>query len=339
MKVLILRFSAIGDIVLTSPVIDAIKTYDATIEIHAATGDSFRSLYENNPAIAKTFSFDKRTADSLKQMIEQLKAERYDHIIDLHHNLRSRKVKRALGIKSSSFNKLNIEKWVYVNLKINRLPAVHIVARYLETLLPLGIKPVDNGLSYYFKDGSEPALKLPQGVNKESGYQVVVLGATHFTKQLPIERTAELVVGAYNHVNLPVIILGGPSDVERSLIVSQMVAEQSPETVLVNMTGQTSLDESAVVVKYATVVYSNDTGLMHIAAAFNRPIVSLWGNTTPALGMYPYKTPHLVWEVNDLKCRPCSKIGYAKCPKGHFKCMQEISFDFEAVKRLISSAY
>lgn len=339
MKVLILRFSAIGDIVLTSPVIDAIKAHDQTIEIHAATGTAFKALYQNNPAVSNTFDFDKKIKGSLEGMISRLVAERYDFVIDLHHNLRSLKVKRALGVKSSSFNKLNIEKWIYVNLKINRLPPKHIVDRYLETLEPLGIKPVTTGLSYFFKDGYIPSVDLPGIFRRADGYQVVVIGATHFTKQLPVDRTAELIIRAYEQIGLPVIILGGPSDVERSKLIAAQIEQSGSSPIYANLTGKTTMDESAAILKDATVVYTNDTGLMHIAAAFKRPVVSLWGNTTPELGMYPYKTPHLIWEANSLSCRPCSKIGYAQCPKRHFKCMQEISYDFEAVKQLISSAY
>ena len=100
-----------------------------------------------------------------------------------------------------------------------------------------------------------------------------------------------------------------------------------------NACGKFSLHESAAILRRAHVVITHDTGLMHIAAALRKPILSLWGNTVPAFGMYPYYgKPGLatipssyMLEVKNLSCRPCSKIGYAACPKKHFRCMQEIA--------------
>jgi heptosyltransferase-2 len=84
---------------------------------------------------------------------------------------------------------------------------------------------------------------------------------------------------------------------------------------------------------------THDTGLMHIAAAFGRPIISLWGNTAPAFGMTPYygdrPVPYGIMETKGLWCRPCSKIGYEKCPMGHFRCMERI--DPEQVLRLVTA--
>jgi ADP-heptose:LPS heptosyltransferase len=93
---------------------------------------------------------------------------------------------------------------------------------------------------------------------------------------------------------------------------------------IVSLCGMYNLNQSASLIKKASKVYTHDTGLMHIAAAFKKEIISIWGNTTPRFGMYPYMTPHQIIENNHLHCRPCSKIGYSKCPKGHFKCMRAL---------------
>jgi ADP-heptose:LPS heptosyltransferase len=91
------------------------------------------------------------------------------------------------------------------------------------------------------------------------------------------------------------------------------------------------LNESADLVKKSKLIITHDTGLMHIAAAFKKKIISVWGNTVPEFGMYPYYGNSLAqnfqFEINGLRCRPCSKIGYAKCPRGHFKCMNQIKTD------------
>ena len=129
MKVLIVRFSSIGDIVLTTPVARCIKTQLENVEDHYATKNQYRSILENNPYIDKIFVLK----DNLNELIAELKKENYDVVLDLHNNLRTRILKWKLGIRSHSFNKLNVEKWLMVNFKINKLPDVHIVDRYLET--------------------------------------------------------------------------------------------------------------------------------------------------------------------------------------------------------------
>ncbi|MEQ9415680.1 MAG: glycosyl transferase, partial [Cyclobacteriaceae bacterium] len=128
MKILIIRFSSIGDIVLTTPVIRVLKTQVDNAEIHYATKARFAGLLKENPYVDKLHLLD----DKLGLLITDLKREKFDHIIDLHNNLRTRIIKFSLGVKSSSFNKLNWEKWLMVNLKINKLPSLHIVDRYLQ---------------------------------------------------------------------------------------------------------------------------------------------------------------------------------------------------------------
>ena len=95
-----------------------------------------------------------------------------------------------------------------------------------------------------------------------------------------------------------------------------------------NACGKFNLNQSASLLKEAVVVFSHDTGLMHIAAAFGKKIYSIWGNTIPEFGMYPYRTQFVIFENKKLKCRPCSKIGFDSCPKKHFKCMNDVVFDF-----------
>ncbi len=147
----------------------------------------------------------------------------------------------------------------------------------------------------------------------------VVIGAQHATKRLPVDKLTELC----RKIKGPVVLLGGPEDKERA----EEIAHAAGENVF-NGCGRFKLDESAFLISKAQKVVTHDTGLMHIAAAFNKPIVSVWGNTVPEFGMYPYKTDHSkIIQVNGLSCRPCSKIGFNSCPKGHFKCMNLIDLN------------
>ncbi len=316
MKILILRFSSIGDIVLTTPVIRCLKTQLDDAEIHYATKEQYKTILENNPYVDKLFFL----TENLGELVHALKREKYDVVIDLHHNLRTRIVKWRLGVRSFSFNKLNIQKWLMVNLKINQLPALHIVERYMETAKSLGVKNDALGLDYFIPERDEmPWEWLPE--THQNGFVAYAIGGQHETKKLPVARMVELC----RKINRPIVLLGGLEDAENG----ELVAETVGRAVIFNSCGKLNLNQSASLLKKSTCIFSHDTGLMHIAAAFKKEVYSIWGNTIPAFGMYPYRTTHHLLENTNLNCRPCSKIGFDKCPRGHFKCMTEMKFDFD----------
>ena len=316
-KFLIIRFSSIGDIVLTTPVIRCLKKQVPDAEIHFLVKDSFRSIVQHNPYIDKVHVL----AHSWELMIEELKVEEYDYIIDLHHNTKTLRVKNALKKKSFSFYKLNIQKYFYTAFKINMLPDVHIVDRYLKTVASFGVKNDGAGLDYFIAE-QEKIKRQDIPASHTAGYIACVIGAAHGTKRWPIHKWKEFCT----KMNHPIILLGGSEDRVNGDEIAAV------DTIKVyNACGKFKLNESADLVRNAKLVVSNDTGLMHIAAAFKRPVISLWGNTVPAFGMYPYygdaPVSDVIMQTNKLFCRPCSKIGYNKCPLGHFKCMEKIEVD------------
>ncbi|MBK9939434.1 MAG: glycosyltransferase family 9 protein [Chitinophagaceae bacterium] len=316
-KFLIIRFSSIGDIVLTTPVIRCLKKQVPDAEIHFLVKDSFRSIVQHNPYIDKVHVL----AHSWELMIEELKVEEYDYIIDLHHNTKTLRVKNALKKKSFSFYKLNIQKYFYTAFKINMLPDVHIVDRYLKTVTSFGVKNDGAGLDYFIAE-QEKIKRQDIPASHTAGYIACVIGAAHGTKRWPIHKWKEFCT----KMNHPIILLGGSEDRVNGDEIAAV------DTIKVyNACGKFKLNESADLVRNAKLVISNDTGLMHIAAAFKRPVISLWGNTVPAFGMYPYygdaPVSDVIMQTNKLFCRPCSKIGYNKCPLGHFKCMEKIEVD------------
>jgi heptosyltransferase-2 len=316
-KFLIIRFSSIGDIVLTTPVVRCLRKQYPEAEIHFLTKYAFKSIVANNPYINKIHTL----ADSFELMLHELATEEYDYIIDLHHNLRTLRIKRFLkNVQSFSFNKLNVEKFVLTNFKINTLPKKHIVDRNLETVKTLGVINDGLGLDYFI-----PAIDHVKNddipTSHMHGYIALVIGAALATKKLPLHKLQEL-CEAIQH---PVILLGGREDYEDGKAIAKL-----DEIKIYNACGKFNLNESADLVKKAKLVITHDTGLMHIAAALQKPIISVWGNTVPAFGMYPYygkrsAMQYDVVEINKLWCRPCSKIGYKKCPRGHFKCMEKIA--------------
>ena len=204
-----------------------------------------------------------------------------------------------------------------VNFKINRLPNKHIVDRYLDTCKTLGVENDDKGLDYFIAKEEEVDLKtLPEEFKQ--GYIAWVIGAKQNTKKFP----AEKIVRTINQINYPVVLLGGKEDEENGEKIKAAVG--SKQLTVFNACGKYSLNQSASLVQQAKIIVTNDTGLMHIAAAFKKPTISIWGNTIPEFGMFPYKTNNYQMQVANLDCRPCSKLGYDACPKGHFNCMNLI---------------
>ena len=317
MKFLVIRFSSIGDILLTTPVIRFLHKKYPEAEIHYLTKKQFHPILAANPYITK-FHF---LEEKLSSTISELKKEKFDVIIDLHKNLRSARVKNALPGKSYSFNKLNYEKWLLVNFKVNKLPTIHIVERYLQTVRKLNVENDGEGLDYFLSEKEISDAILPLHRNS---YIAFAIGANHATKRLPEEK----IISICKKIDKTIIILGGKPEAETGEKLNKLFPEK-----VINYCGKINLNESAYIIKNAACVITHDTGMMHIAAAFKKPIISVWGNTVPEFGMYPYfgnRNPEAenhshIMEVRGLSCRPCSKIGFDKCPKGHFKCMNEIN--------------
>jgi heptosyltransferase-2 len=306
LKILVVRFSSIGDIVLTTPVVRILKK-QLNAQVHFLTKSAYVSILKNNPYIDSVYQID----HSINEVITDLKKEKYDYLIDLHHNLRTLILKFRLGVPSRSFNKLNMEKFMLTVFKMDSLPEVHIVDRYLDAVTNLGVKNDNEGLDFFLKDEDKVDL-----LDFPKEYIAFIIGGQHATKILPKKKIVSIIKKAEK----PVLLIGGPEDAIRG----EQISIQTENTI--NTCGKYSLLQSAFLIQEAHLVITHDTGMMHIASAFKKTIYSVWGNTVPVFGMYPYKADEnsKIIEVKGLNCRPCSKIGHDKCPKGHFKCMQEI---------------
>ncbi|AUD04451.1 glycosyltransferase family 9 protein [Spirosoma pollinicola] len=316
MKILILRFSSIGDIVLTTPVMRCLKQAINDVEIHYCTKRRYQELIDANPYVDKGYYLD----DRLATLVGQLRNEQYDLVIDLHNNLRTSIIKRLLGKRAFSVNKINTQKWLYVRFKINVMPSVHIVDRYMETIKWLGVANDGKGLDHFISEEEHVSLsQLPY--THRSAYVAYAIGGQHATKRLPVNRMIELC----RKIGGPIVLLGDEHDRD----AGEIIRDELGDALIYNACGLFTINQSASLVEQSQVVFCHDTGLMHIAAALKKPIVSIWGSTTPQLGMYPYKTPSLIIENATLPCRPCSKIGHDQCPLGHFKCMNDLSFNLD----------
>lgn len=309
-KFLIIRFSSIGDIVLTTPVIRCLKNKYPEAQIHYLTKKSFSSVIVSNPFVNKVYSIEKE----VNEIATELKSENYDFVIDLHKNIRSRRTKRIVESESASFSKLNWEKWLLTNFKINKMPDVHIVERYLDTLANIGVVNDYLGLDFFISKENE-VQELPF-----SNYTALVVGAAHETKAMTVSKMLEIV----DSIDYNFILIGGPGEKAKA----DEIIRKANNRKIFNACGVFNIEQSAHLLKESTCVITPDTGMMHIASALHKPVVSIWGNTVPEFGMYPYipqnKDLVKIIEVKDLNCRPCSKIGYSNCPKKHFKCIEKL---------------
>lgn len=300
-----------GDIVLTTPVLRALRNALPDAEIHFLVKPKFAEAIAHNPFLNRLHVLKPRLADTL----ETLKAEGYTYVVDLQQSLRSRRIRWALGIAATAVDKQNVTKWRMTALK-HRVQVPHIVTRYGKTLAPLGIVLDDQGLDFPLLPVPETEALLDGFLAKHGPYLAVALGATHFTKRWPTSYFHELL----NQLGMPAVLLGGVTET-----IAAEEIEKAARHPILNLAGKTSLMGSGHALARAELLITHDTGLMHIGAALGKRIVSLWGNTVPGFGMTPYKTEFIALEIKDLACRPCTKIGYAACPKGHFRCMHDLT--------------
>ena len=343
-KVLVIRFSSIGDIVLTTPVLRALKEQIGA-EVHFLTKARYASLLSANPRIDRLFTLgtSEEAGQSLKNLFPKLRAERYDFVLDLHKNLRSLRTRFYLRRPTGTFPKLNVRKWLLVHFKWNTLPPIHLVQRYIRAGRQLGLRYDGKGLEHFIPKEEEVRIEdlLPLSANAQGALSpasrvgranapliAVAIGGTYATKRLPPEKLAELCT------RLPgqILLLGGPED----KAVGEQIAQNDH---IINFCGRLSMQQSASVLAQSDLVLAHDTGMMHIAAALKKPLISIWGNTVPDFGMYPLFPDDMPAfemraEVQGLSCRPCSKLGFDICPKGHFRCMQEQ--DLDKILRLTS---
>lgn len=314
MKFLVIRFSSIGDIVLTTPTIRCLKQQVADAEVHFLTKANFKGVTEGNPYIDKFYYFK----NDLPALIGELKKEQYDYIIDLHDNFRTKRIGWALKAKVLTYDKERCEKFLLTKFHINNMAQRHIVDRCLDTVASLGVKNDGLGMDYFIPANQEVAIKdLP--VPHMVGFVAIVIGASYYTKKLPVKKLQELC----RLVEYPIILVGGKEDFAEG----KAIASVDPVRVY-NACGKFSLHESADLVRKSKLVISHDTGLQYIACAFNKPVLAIWGGTSPLLDVEPYYAASEInryqnFIVPGLKCQPCSNFGTKTCPKGHFNCMEK----------------
>ena len=315
---LVIRFSSIGDILMTTPAVRALKQQVPGARVLFATKPAYAPLLAANPYIDKVLLLDGTLAGLAFAALQ----EGVTHVADFHANVRSR-ILSALFFYAKTYrvDKGTADREALIAEKAHTVQPLHMVDRHLAALAPLGVKWDGKGLDYVVPGADRVDHSLWYAIG-QTPYAAVVLGGQHFTKRLPEAKVIELL----RTIHQPVILLGGSEVAEEGRRIAGSLALEGRWDIF-SACGDLSLGQSGSVLEQAELVYTHDTGLMHMAAALGKPIHSIWGNTVPAFGMYPFGSPFAVHDVKGLYCRPCHRHGQDHCPEGHFRCMRDQDFN------------
>ncbi len=328
MKILLIRFSSAGDVLLTSPVIRCLKQQLSGVQVHFLTKQTNADLVRNNPYVDKLIAIPSaidshQQAAALVSTIECLKSEHYDYIVDLHNNHRSRRVRRALHLPCSVYRKENIHKFLFILTKKNMMSGRHTVDRYLDALQPLNITDDGRGLDCFLPDNPDLQSRVAE-LTGHTRYIVLACGAQHATKRIPIEKISFLC----NNLQRSIVLVGDNSDNNRIETADIHYTDTLDDcsSRIINLCGKTTLTELAAIVKNAAIVVTPDSLTLHLAAAFQRPAITVWGATNPSFGFSSYRAPHQDFVADHLSCHPCSRMGTEKCPRSRCRCNSKQNF-------------
>ena len=326
MKILVINSGSVGEIIFSTVLIRVLKVQLNNTSIAFATSEKGKDLLIENPYIDHLLQTGSRN----------LAKNDFDVVLDLDHTLSSVLMTYRLKAKTYRLKKHHFILWLRTKLKIDKLKDVHLVDQYLQLAAKLGVKDDGLRLDYFIPYKDEvPRDWLP--IEFQKRFVVVCVSVAYATRRLPVERLIELC----DRINKPVILLGGNDDHEYGAEVASFfhrhessggfeegLRELGKKTIVYNACGKFSTHQQASLIKQAQYVFTFDNDHLAIASAFGKETFSIWGNTIPGFGMYPYNTRFTLLENNRLGCRPCSSKGFSRCPLTHFKCMREIVFDF-----------
>jgi len=330
-RVLVIRLSSIGDIMLTTPVLRAFHTTYPGIQIDYLIKDAFRDLVEYHPGVDRVRSIPpKFTFGDLVELRREIQAQdTYDWILDLHDNLRSRMLTALGDVPYSRYNKDRLRRWLFIYWKI-RTPEIetYITDRYFQAAEPLGLQDDGNGLDLYFPEDfrfHSPETDAEVEQFRLSDYPVTVgPGAAWATKQWPPERFAALCDTLVETRDATLGLVGGPGE-EGIGHAIRTHAEHTDR--IYDFIGNTSLLGSAKIMDAGELHIGNDSGLTHIATALKKPVVLILGSTAKPTCFYPKYTEYTIVEDETLRCRPCTHMGRKRCPLGHFHCMKNLDVE------------
>jgi lipopolysaccharide heptosyltransferase II len=324
-RILLLRLSSIGDVILTTPFLRRFKAVYPDCEIDYVVKKEYAELLRDNPHIARLIEFDAENGMAgLLELRKQLAKNRYDLVFDLHDNFRTLLLRRNPGAAVHVFRKRTLKKFLLVRFRKNLLASDPPVAeRYMETARRYGIRPDDLGPEVTVSESiARQALIKLTAAGWTDGSRIIGIcpGSRHFTKRWPGRNWMELCRTILERSDYSVIVFGGPDDCDTGGELAAIDRRR-----IFDLCGVLTLPETAAAMSHCAAVVANDSGLMHLATARRIPVLAIFGGTTRELGFFPYNSKASVLEANDLPCRPCHHIGRPACPEKHFACMERIT--------------
>ncbi|MBI5021226.1 MAG: lipopolysaccharide heptosyltransferase II [Ignavibacteriales bacterium] len=331
-KILIIRLSSLGDVILTSPVVRCLRKTFPSAQIDFLIKSEYADLYRFNPNISSLIELKSADPDELKSLKQKITRTRYDIIIDLHNSLRSRYIRfLSMSRYTRVINKKILKRLLLVKFGVNLFgDNESVVDRYFKTVEKFGVINDIQGLEIFIPDEVREITKTLAEQLNLSRYQNIfgfVPSAKHFTKRWLPERFVELGIRLSRDYKSKILIFGGKDEQEYCDDISQMIDSRSGANVSDNLAGKLNLLETAATLDYCNLIITNDSGLMHLATARKKKVVAIFGSTVKHLGFAPSGTESSVVEAVSVKCRPCSHIGRSECPKKHFNCMKKITVE------------
>ncbi|ACD89244.1 MAG: glycosyltransferase family 9 protein [Chlorobium limicola] len=311
-KILVIRLSSIGDIILTTPLLREVSAAFPGARIdYCVKSPLFVVLLTENPNLHALYTLEAPPSGS------------YDLVIDFQNNLRSRRLVATLQAgRVIRYRKRNWKKLLLVKSRIDLTgPYRSVVDRYRDSLSDCKVKADALGCELYPSAADRSfAHSLPDA----GGFRLAVcFGAMHASKRYPPVNFAAVLSALFTAMPVQAVLLGGADDAPYAELIMQALPERFRQRV-VDLAGKCALMQSAAVLECSDAVLTNDTGLMHMASAFGKKLFVLFGSSVAAFGFLPYHTKFELFEVSGLRCRPCSHIGRDRCPEGHFRCMNDI---------------
>jgi heptosyltransferase-2 len=343
-KTVLFRLSSIGDIVLSSALIRTLRQRAGkNARIDFVVRKEYAELVRHSHHLSIVHDYDVNSGfEGLKQLAKNLYDERYDLAVDIHDSIRTKFLRTACRPqKTVVIDKRKFERWLLVNMKRDAYDdQLSVAERYIETVSEYDVRYDGKGLEIFIPDSTLFEISGKMGKLRLDQFETVIgvcPGSKHFTKRWPKERFAEIAVRAAKEFNAKIFLFGGADERDDCAFVADEVSRRVTERSVNNFAGEFTLLESAAALEFCDAVVTNDSGLLHLAAAKQKKIVAIFGSTVKQFGFTPFGTESVVIENNALDCRPCTHIGRKDCPKGHFQCMMHLGGDtvFTALTRLI----
>ena len=337
-KILIIRLSSMGDVVLTSPLIRCIHNKYPDSIIDFVVDKKYSDVLKYNPYLNNIIEYDKN--DARHNLMIKKKLDTNYTIIDLQNNRRSKLFRAGLGKIVGAFNKYRLQKLALVWLKKDYFNGITIPERYINTASTINIENDNNGLEVWLPDENNLTIYPPENKIYSNTIKTITIvpSATHYTKRWLPEYFVKLIEMIYDkYQEIEINLLGDANDIPIcNYITSNLNNNLNSKINIINNSGHTTILEATQIIDKSDLVISNDTGMLHITSARKVPVIAIYGSTTPAFGFIPYKVPNRICEI-EMDCRPCSHIGKKECHKKSFNCMKLLTPEivFEKVEDLI----